>query len=220
VLVDDLRLVATLRRGDEAAFGLLLDRYHSAMVCLAMAYVPNRAVAEEVVQETWEALLKGIHRFDGRSTLKTWIFSILTNCAKTRGARESRSMPFSTLLQPDDAYDEALWHRLGPADEPAVSPSRFDAESHHWISVSTPWHVTPEDRLLSQEMHACIRDAIAALPASQRVVITLRDVKGWTATEVCTAVNLSEVNQRVLLHRARSKVRRALEEYFGAVEDQ
>jgi len=206
--VNDLRLVEALRRGEEAAFQELLDRHHLALVRLASMYVSSQAVAEEVVQETWLAVLQGIHGFEGRASLKTWIFRILINKSKKHGQREDRQIPFSALWQPDDE-----------AAEPAVEPERFrppDAPQWpgHWATHPTSWENIPENRLLSQETQTHLLQAIDGLPPAQREVMTLRDLSGWTAEEVCRLLDLSEVNQRVLLHRARSKVRRALEQYF------
>ena len=196
---DERQLVAALRSGDEAAFRDLINRYHASLVRVARMYVPTRALAEEVAQETWLAVLQGIDRFEGRSSLKTWIFRILTNRAKTRGMREGRSLPFSSLER----------------DEPAVDPSRFrdpeDGWPGHW---SAPPREFPEERLLAAETRQVIQDALDKLPETQRTVITLRDVDGWSADEVCNALTLSETNQRVLLHRARSTVRAALERYL------
>jgi RNA polymerase sigma-70 factor (ECF subfamily) len=160
-------------------------------------YVGSRAVAEEVVQEAWVAVLNGIDRFEGRSSLKTWIFRILTNIAKTRGQREGRSIPFSSIA---------------PDDEHAVDPDRF-AENGQW--ASPPRSFGPEERLLSDETMAVVEAAIAELPPSQAIVITMRDVDGFTAEEARNALDISETNQRVLLHRARSKVRQALEDYLA-----
>ncbi len=205
---DEALLVQALRRGDKEAFVSLLERYHSALVRLAMVYVPNRAVAEEVAQETWEGVLQGLARFEGRSSLKTWIFRILTNRAKTRGQREGRLVPFSEV-----------WSLEAEPAEPAVEPERFLPADHprwprHWASRPQSWDDLPEERLLSRETGSRLQEAIAALPPSQREVLTLRDVEGWTAGEVCNVLGISETNQRVLLHRARSKVRRALERYL------
>ena len=167
----------------------------------------TRSVAEEVAQETWIAVLQGIERFEGRSSLKTWIFRILTNRAKTRAQRESRYVPLSAL---DELNAEA--------DEPSVSPDRFfhpgDPSAHHFTSIPQRFDQIPEDRLLSQETRAVIQQAIEMLPPNQRQVITLRDIEGWSSQEVCNVLNVSETNQRVLLHRARSKVRQALESYL------
>ncbi len=206
---DDLRLLAALRRGEEAAFVELLGRYHMPLLRLAMVYVPSRAVAEDVVQETWMGVLQGLSRFEGRSSLKTWIFRILTNRAKTRGEREGRTIPFSSVWGPD----------AGPA-EPAVDPGRFRPAGErwqgHWLSAPNSWADTPEERLLSDESLALVQQAIDALPPAQREVILLRDVDGWASDEVCNVLHITETNQRVLLHRARSKVRRALEQYLEA----
>jgi RNA polymerase sigma-70 factor (ECF subfamily) len=205
---DEASLIEALRGGNEAAFEALLDRYHAALVRLAMVYVQDRAVAEDVAQETWLGVLQGLARFEARSSLKTWIFHILVNQAKTRAAREARHIPFSAVWNPDSE----------PA-EPAVPPERFLPADHpqwpfHWAAPPRGWGSSPEERLLTRETLGYIREAIAGLPPSQREVITLRDVEGWKSEEVCNALGVSETNQRVLLHRARSKVRRALEQYF------
>jgi len=208
---DDQALIAGLRRGDEAAFRELMDAYSPSLLRVARVYVGNRAVAEEVVQETWLGVLRGIERFEERSSLKTWLFKILTNIATTRAVRERRTVPFSALAAAES--DE---------NEPAVEPDRFlpadhDRWPHHWALGPTRWE-TPEEGLLSGEARERIIDAIDGLPPAQRTVITLRDVEGWPSDEVCDALGVSEGNQRVLLHRARSKVRTAVEQYFGAVE--
>uniref|UniRef100_A0A7C3APP9 Sigma-70 family RNA polymerase sigma factor n=2 Tax=Thermorudis TaxID=1649508 RepID=A0A7C3APP9_9BACT len=205
---DDRRLVEALRAGDERAFTELLERYHSTLVRLAMIYVADRAVAEEVVQETWLGVLQGIDRFEGRASLKTWIVRILLNRARTRRHREARSIPFS-----------AFWNPEGDPGEPAVEPERFLPADHlkwphHWNEFPDSWSGL-EERLVAQETYAYIRQVIEALPPHQREVITLRDIEGWTAGEVCAALGISEGNQRVLLHRARSRVRRALEQYLS-----
>jgi len=204
---DDLYLIEQLRNGNEAAFEALIDRYATAMLRLAMVYVRVWAVAEEVVQETWLAVLESLGRFEGRSSLKTWMFRILTNCAKTRAKREGRSIPFSSLADIDT--DNA---------EHAVNPDRFLPADHqwsgHWISFPSNWQEMPEERLLSQETCARLEKAIEALPPSQREIIILRDIEGWTSVETCSFLEISEANQRVLLHRARSKVRNVLEKYF------
>jgi RNA polymerase sigma-70 factor (ECF subfamily) len=199
----DHRLVARLRAGDEVAFEGLVRRHHGEMVALARSYVRTREVAEEVVQETWLAVVAGIERFEQRATLKTWLFHILTNKAKTRGVRERRTVPFASLA--------------GADDEPAVSPERFqragDAWPGHWATPPRPWE-DPERRLQSLEARERLREAIAALPAAQQAVLTLRDVEGLEADEVCALLDLSPGNQRVILHRARAKVRDALEQWF------
>jgi RNA polymerase sigma-70 factor (ECF subfamily) len=204
VSLDDARLVKALRARDERAFEELMRRYNASLLRVAQIYVPSRAVAEEVVQDTWIGVFNGIDRFETRSSLKTWIFRILTNIAKTRGHREGRTVPFSALERPDSV------------PEPAVDPDRFLAADHerwpgHWSSKPQPW---PEERLLAAETREVVDRAIERLPPAQRAVISLRDVEGWTSEETRNALGVSETNQRVLLHRARSKVRQALEDYF------
>jgi RNA polymerase sigma-70 factor, ECF subfamily len=204
---DDARLVAALRNGDEAAFSTLVDTYHAQMLRVARAYVVDSAVADEVVQETWLRVLRGIDRFESRSSLKTWIFRILVNTALLWAGRERRSIPFSRFARETE--------RL----EPAVEPERFRsvgaaAWPGHWTSFPASWGSAPEARLLASEVQGCIRAAIEALPTGQRAVVTMRDVEGWTAEDVCNALQISESNQRVLLHRGRSRVRRALERYL------
>jgi RNA polymerase sigma-70 factor (ECF subfamily) len=192
--------VDALRRGDEGAFLALVKLHHASMLRVASLFVSSSAVAEEVVQEAWLGVLNGLDSFEGRSSLRAWIFGIVTNCAKTRGVREARSSPFSSFDEPAD-------------DESAVDASRFLGSDHprwpgHWASPPEQW---AEDKLLTKEMVAFVHEAIEALPPNQRRVITMRDVEGWTSAEVTRALGISEVNQRVLLHRARSKVRAALE---------
>jgi RNA polymerase sigma-70 factor, ECF subfamily len=202
---DEGALVDALLAGDESAFMALVDRYGSSMLRLARTFVPSHAVAEEVVQEAWLGVLRGLERFEQRSSLKTWIFRILTNVAKTRGERESRSIPFSSLAGAGE-------------DEPAVDPARFDpphGKTGAWSAPPASWEDVPEERLLSQESLALIEAAIGALAPMQRAVITMRDVEGCSSDEVRNVLDLSETNQRVLLHRARSAVRRALEQHVG-----
>jgi len=199
-------LVAALRRGDEAAFVELVRLYGPSLLRLARTFVRDKAVAEEVVQETWLAVLNGIDRFEGRSSLKTWIFQILSNRAKTRAVRERRSAPFSAL-----AGD-------GDDDETAVDADRFRGEGHrwagHWAAAPSDWSHLPEERLLGRETLERVNAAIEMLPPRQADVIVLRDVEGWTPDEVCAALGITDGNQRILLHRARSKVRAALERYL------
>ena len=202
----EVELVRELRNREEAAFVELTRSYHSSLLRVAQLYVSSRAVAEEVVQETWIGVLRGIDRFEGRSSLKTWIFRILTNTAKTRAEREGRALPFSAL--------DPGWVR-----EPAVEPERFLDAAHprwpgHWASPPASWAGLPEERLLGKETCEHIADAIDSLPPSQRAVISLRDIEGWESDDVCNVLGISETNQRVLLHRARSKVRRELERYL------
>ena len=208
ISVEEARLVRALRARDEAAFDALMRMYHASLLRVAQIYVSSRAVAEEVVQETWLAVLTGIDRFEGRSSLKTWIFTILTNRAKTRGQREGRTLPFSALANP------------AGVPEPAVDADRFrDPDDPrwpgHWSAPPRSWEGQPEERLLGRETRDAIRAAIDTLPPSQRAVITLRDVEGWSSDEVCHVLGVTETNQRVLLHRARSKVRAALEAYLS-----
>jgi RNA polymerase sigma-70 factor, ECF subfamily len=203
----DADLVVRLRAGDETAFMVLVDRHASAMLHVASMYLP-RAVAEEIVQDTWVAVLKGIDRFEARSSLKTWIFSILMNRVRTQAQRERRSVPFSAVAPETVA-----------AGDPALEPDRFLAADHpqwphHWAKPPQPWGDSPEERLLSAEVRGEIQRAIDALPAGPREVITLRDVEGWTPEEVSDLLHITPNNQRVLLHRGRSRVRRVLEQYF------
>lgn len=199
---DDLALVRRLQARDREAFASLIDRYHGSLYRLARMYVATDAVAEEVVQETWMGVLNGLGTFEGRSSLKTWLFRILTNRAKTRGAREARTIPFA-MNEPDDA------------DDPAVDPARF-LPNEMWALPPRGWEEdTPEKLLMDCEAVAFITRAIEDLPARQRIVITLRDVEGLDAEEVRNLLDVSETNQRVLLHRARSKVRNDLERYLA-----
>jgi RNA polymerase sigma-70 factor (ECF subfamily) len=194
-------LLERLRAGDEAAFEQLVRHHHATMITVARAYVRTRAAAEEVVQDAWLGVLAGIGRFEGRSSLRTWILSIVANKARTRGARESRSVPFSSLEHDTSG--------------PAVDPDRFrgpdDGFHGHWRSYPRDWRSLPEEVMLGQETLSVVMRCIEELPIAQQAVIRMRDVEGWTAEEVCTALDLSPGNQRVLLHRARSRVRAALE---------
>jgi RNA polymerase sigma-70 factor (ECF subfamily) len=200
---EDLELVRRLLGGHEGSFVALVENYHGPLIRLALAFVADRGVAEEVVQETWVAVLNGLRSFKGRSRLKTWIFGILTNKAKTRGWRERRTVSFSSLV---DANGR---------DQSAVDPARFKADGM-WAAPPDRWgDDTPESLLLRQEVRAQIEKDIAALPPRQRTVVTLRDVEGLDSAEVCQILDLNETNQRVLLHRARSRLRAALERYVG-----
>ena len=207
---DEQQLLIALRRRDEQAFTALVDRYHVRLVRLASLFVANQAVAEEVAQETWIGVLQGIDRFEGRSSFRTWLFRILTNQAKRRGQREARSIPFAAFSQ-DDADDF----------EQAVAPERFLPAGHewagHWVSYPQNWREMPEEEFLYRETRALVQQAIDALPRNQRLVITLRDVEGFPSAEVCNALAISETHQRVLLHRARSKVRGQLERYLEGI---
>ena len=198
-LDDDAAVVAALRRGDEAAFAALIERYGPTMLRIATSRVPTRSIAEEVVADTWLAVLEGIGGFEGRSSLKTWIFRILVNTAITRARKEVRSVPVSSLASDEDD------------DGPAVEPSAF-GPSGAWALPPAPW---PEERLLGREARDVIAHAIRELPPRQQQVVALRDVEGWDAAEVADALELSEANQRVLLHRGRAKVRAALDAYLA-----
>jgi RNA polymerase sigma-70 factor, ECF subfamily len=210
VSTDDAHLLEMLRSGNEVVFTLLFNLYTSTMVRLAMNYVTARAVAEEVVQETWLAVLEGLNCFEGRSSLKTWMFRILTNIAKTQAKRERRSIPFSLLA--NDSRDFAM-----PVVDVDCCPSTDDLWADHRVSFPSSWEMVPETWLQSQETSTCIEEAMNMLPSSQRIIMILRDIEGCTSDETCRMLGISEGNQRVLLHRARAKVRRMLEHYF---EDQ
>jgi RNA polymerase sigma-70 factor (ECF subfamily) len=203
-LADDATVVDALRRGDEATFTDLVNVYSASLLRLAQDFVRTRSAAEEVVQETWLAVLNGIDRFEGRASLKTWVYRILVNKAKTRGVREARTVPFSSLAR--------------GGDERAVPDDRFrdddDQWPGHWASPPRPLDTVPEERRLAREARGRIARALETLPETQRVVVTLRDVAGWESDEVCDALGLSEGNQRVLLHRGRAKLRAALEQYL------
>jgi RNA polymerase sigma-70 factor (ECF subfamily) len=204
--LSDPQIVEALKRGEEQVFADLVDAYSPGLMRMALMFVRDRAVAEEVVQDTWLAVLRGIDRFEGRSSLKTWIYRILMNTAKTRAKREARSIPFSAAVA---------------QDEPAVDPDRFLGPDHRWANGwmlgPSEWS-TPEDELIQGETREVIMQAIDGLPDAQRAVITLRDVEGFPPEEVAEALGISDGNQRVLLHRARSKVRGAIERHLGAIE--
>jgi RNA polymerase sigma-70 factor (ECF subfamily) len=208
---EDEELLQGLRSGDERAYIVLVRRYGALMQRVALTYVRTPAVAEEVVQETWCAVLAGLERFEGRAALKTWIFRILTNRAKTRGQREARTVPFSSLAGDDEG------------EGPSVDPDRFLPADHpqwpgHWAMGPAQWSAVPDERLLAREVRSEIRRAIDALPERQQAVIFMRDVEGWQPEDVCEVLALSDGNQRVLLHRARSHVRAQLERYFADEE--
>ena len=204
----DAELVVALRAGDEEVFAALIERYSPALMAIAQRYAPSRAVAEEVLQDTWVGLLRGIDDFQERSSLKTWLFRILINTAMSRSRSELRSVPFSSVAPRDD--------------EPSVDPDRFMADHErwpgHWSSPPRSWDAVPEAQLIGRETLGAVELAIRRLPERQQQVIVLRDVEGWSSDEVCEALGLSEGNQRVLLHRARSKVRTTVEAKLGAPE--
>jgi RNA polymerase sigma-70 factor, ECF subfamily len=193
----ETELLDRLRAGDEAAFAALVERYHAPLLRFAMTMVPTRAVAEEVVQDTWLGVVKGIERFEGRSSLQTWLFRILANRARTAGSRERRSVPVD--LQEEEA---------------AVPSHRFNAEGA-WTEPPVPWTDAVEDRLLASASAGHVRELIATLPETQRQVVELRDVAGLSAADACEILGLTDANQRVLLHRGRSRVRGMLEQEVG-----
>jgi len=190
-----MKLLQRLRAGDEQAFVVLVRRYHDSMIRLASSFVPSRAVAEEVVQDTWMGVLRGIGGFEGRSSFRTWMFRILVNRAKTAGARERRSVAIGDT-------------------GPAVDQSRFD-EAGSWVAPPEQWIEDVDDRLQAGKLADRVRSAIEELPARQREVVTLRDVEGLSSDEVCHVLEITDGNQRVLLHRGRSRVRQVLETEFG-----
>ena len=201
---DDQRIIAGLRAGDETAFVEMVDRYNGSLVRVAMRYVPSRAVAEEVVQDTWIGVIEGIDRFEGRSTIKTWLYKILIYKARARSERERRTVPLSALATDDSA--------------PSVPTERFRGSdalwAGHWATPPRRWDGDAEERLLASEARSVIDATIAGLPLAQREVITLRDVSQFSSVQVCDLLGVTEANQRVLLHRARSRVRAALETYL------
>jgi RNA polymerase sigma-70 factor (ECF subfamily) len=204
--LDESGLVQALQAGDERVFTAVMDWYSGSLLRLALSYVPSRAVAEEVVQETWMGVFEGIHRFESRSSFKTWLFRILTNRAKTRGIREKRYEPFglrtsSTEMDEGSSIEDSLFVGQG-------------SRNGHWKDPPHDWEPdTPERVLLSKECRAAIERAIESLPPTQRQVMTLRDIEGVSSEEVCNILEITETNQRVLLHRARTKVRRELNPY-------
>jgi RNA polymerase sigma-70 factor (ECF subfamily) len=202
-------LVLALRAGDERVFAALVDRYNPMMQRVARGYVATREVAEEVVQDTWLALLEGIDRFEERSSLRTWLFRVLVNIAKTRGVRDRRTTPMSSLFDVDPS-----------GDGPTVDPSRFLPADHpkwphHWSDPPEHWQDSPERQLLSWETTALVQREIDRLPPQQRLVVSLRDIAGYDSDEVCNVLGLTAANQRVLLHRGRARVRQALDQYLA-----
>lgn len=206
--LDEMVLLNLLRQPDEMAFAQLIEQYHSSLVRIACIYVQDTTIAEEIAQDTWLAVFQGMDRFEGRSSLKTWIFTILTNKAKTRSQRENRTLSYTDL-------EESL------QAAPTVDPQRFrdpsaDKWANHWAAGTEPgsWAGIPEDVLLSQETMDLIRGTIEVLPENQRLVITLHDQDELSTQEICNILGITETNQRVLLHRARARVRQALEDYL------
>jgi RNA polymerase sigma-70 factor (ECF subfamily) len=201
----ELKLVAALRAGDEMAFVTLFDSYYASMLSVARSYVSTREAAEDAVQETFAAIIEGIDRFEGRSSLKTWMFRILMNRSMTRGERETRTQPFSSLASTDA--------------EPVVDPARFFGGNHRLAGMwaSPPSRNFPEESALASELRALLRSVIKELPPQQAIVLSLRDAEDMSSADVCDLLGISEGNQRVLLHRARAKCRNALERHGDTV---
>ena len=208
----DEQLVARLRKGDESAFAEIVTGWSPLMLRVARGHLSTDASCEEIVQETWMAVVRGLDGFEGRSSLRTWVFRILTNLAKTRGVREARSMPISSWGAADDSG-------------PTVDPDRFrgpdDQFPQHWTPLGqpTPWEPGPEQSAIAAETRQKLAVALAVLPERQRTVVSLRDVHGLSSTEVCEALGVSATNQRVLLHRGRAKLRTVLEDYHRSLGD-
>ena len=202
---NDDTLIDALRSGDESAFTALVDRWSSAMLRVALAHVANYAIAEEVVQEAWLTMLRSLDRFERRSSLRTWVLGIVVNIARARFRVERRLVP----LPPEETGPTIEPSRFLPADHPRWP--------HHWAIEPVPWK-TPEDDLLAAETRTVINAAIAALPPAQREVLVLRDLEGVTAADACNILGVTDTHQRVLLHRARARVRNALERYLAATE--
>jgi RNA polymerase sigma-70 factor, ECF subfamily len=207
VSLEESDVLDALRRGDEDAFARLVREHHASLRRVARLYVANVAIADDVVQDTWLGVIRGLWAFEGRSSLKTWIFRILVNRARTRAVRERRSAPFSAL--PTDG---------GADPEPAASPDPAISWDDSLAVGDWPGRVdpgsSPERSLLTRELREKLRTVIDALPSNLRIVVWLRDVEGWSSDEVCNALAIHETNQRVLLHRARSRLRAALEPYL------
>jgi RNA polymerase sigma-70 factor (ECF subfamily) len=195
-VVDDVELLTRLRAGDEAAFVTLVDRYHAPMLRLAASFVPSPAVAEEVVQDTWLGVVRGIDRFEGRSSLKTWLFRILVNRARTTGVRERRTVASDLTTGP------------------TVDPNRFDANGG-WVEPPEAWAEQAEERIVASQLAARVHAFLDELPDGQRQVVMLRDVEGLSSQEACALLGVTEANQRVLLHRGRARIRHMLEREMG-----
>lgn len=199
-------LVDLLRAGDAAAFTQLVENWSPLMLRLARAYVSTQASAEEIVQESWLAVIRGLDRFEGRSSLRTWVFRILTNQAKTRGIREARTVPWSSVVPEGQG--------------PTVDPDRFRGLDDQWPGGwtvegrPTAWEPSPESAAIAGEIRGRLTAALAVLPERQRIVVSLRDVHGLSSDEVCDALGITAANQRVLLHRGRAGLRASLEDYY------
>jgi RNA polymerase sigma-70 factor, ECF subfamily len=202
--VDETALITALRDGDEAAFAQLVDQHAPSMLRVARGYVPSREIAEEVVQETWIALLKGVNRFEGRSSLRTWLFAVMINIAKARGVRERRDADAGIAAYTGGTVDPARFREAG------------DPYPGHWKQGEepSPFPETPEGSVLGNELVAVARRGLDRLPDRQRIVVTLRDMLGFDSDEVCELLDITMANQRVLLHRGRAAVRQVLEDYF------
>lgn len=204
----DAATIAALRAGDEAAFASLIDRYGAPLERLAFSYVRDREAARDAVQDAWIGLLNSLDRFEGRSSLKTWLFRIALNCARARARKERRSMPFSLAFASEALAPSGVgFDRIPPSWVPTIGGA--------WRSPPAKWISTPEQQAIASETREHVKRAIDSLPARQREVILLRDMEGLTSDEVCNILALSDTNQRVLLHRARSKVRQLLEEHLA-----
>lgn len=206
--MSDRAIVERLRAGDERAFAEVVDAYTPGMLRLARMYGVSRNAAEDVVQETWLRALRALGSFEGRASFRTWVYAILANCARRRAERDSRSLPLADLSSESER------------EEPAVDPGRFFSARHPrwagmWSTLVEGWDAIPDERLLAGEARDRFRGAIEELPARYAVVFVLRDVEGWTSDEVCSLLGLTPENQRVLLHRARNRIRSLLEEYFS-----
>ena len=201
---DEGALVAALRAGDEGAFAQLVDRHTPSMIRVARGYVPSHEIAEDVVQETWIALLKGIDKFEGRSSLRTWLFTVLINIAKTRGVRERKDVEVQMKAFAGGSVDPARFRPAG------------DEWPGHWrpSEVPAPFPDSPEGSLLSNELTAVARRGLEGLPERQRIVVTMRDMLGLESDEVCELLDITVANQRVLLHRGRAAVRQVLKDYL------
>ncbi len=204
---DEAALLASLRAGDEAAFVDLLDRHTAPMLRLARVFVATPEAAADVVQDTWLGVLRGLERFEARASLRTWIFRILVNRARTRGQGDARTVPFSALAAREADAETTTVDARQFSDDPASWPG-------HWLKDPRPWAPSAEDVQLSAELLARVREAIDRLPTGQRTVITLRDVEGWGSDEVCELLEITAGNQRVLLHRARARIRTHLDGYL------
>jgi RNA polymerase sigma-70 factor, ECF subfamily len=208
--VDEKSLVDALRAGDEATFVQLVDRNESWMLRTALSFGSTRAVAEEIVQETWVSFLRGIDRFEGRSALRTWLFAILANAARKRAMSETRTIPWSSLDRE-------------PGGDDGIADQFFDPGhprwANCWTSTVPDWSHAPEHELMASEAWRVVEETLATLPSSQRLVFTLRDVEDWSSGDVCNALDISDSNERVLLHRARLRVRATLERYYATERD-